>query len=239
MNAALYEVTVRHQRVQRLRRSFAHRTYVWFVDLDELPLLPWWLRPAARFRAADHLGGVDLRAGLDTWLAARGVDLRGGRVFMLANARCGGHVFNPLTVYWCHRADGRLECVVAEVHNTYGGRHCYLLRPDARGVAEVDKRFYVSPFLTVDGTYTMRVPPPGERLAVAVTLRQHGRVAFAATLTGRRRPATPQQLARLVVRWPLVTLRTAALIRGHGVALWLRRLPVTPRRTHRPQEMSQ
>ena len=49
---------------------------------------------------------------------------------MLAHARVLGHVFNPLTVYWCHRPSGALECVVAEVHNTYGERHCYLLRTD-------------------------------------------------------------------------------------------------------------
>lgn len=74
---------------------------------------------------------------------------------MLAHARVLGHVFNPLTVYWCHGPDGSLRQVVAEVHNTYGERHCYLLPPEtargdrgARGdldVAPVPKEFYVSP----------------------------------------------------------------------------------------------
>ena len=50
--------------------------------------------------------------------------------------------------------------MVAEVHNTYGERHCYLLQPDERGRAEADKEFYVSPFLTVDGRYRMRSPSP-------------------------------------------------------------------------------
>ena len=65
---------------------------------------------------------------------------------MLTNARVLGHVFNPLTVYWCHHPDGTLACVVAEVHNTYGERHCYLLRTDAAGRARTAKEFYVSPF---------------------------------------------------------------------------------------------
>ena len=52
---------------------------------------------------------------------------------MLTNAAGrSGYVFNPLSVYWCHDRDGALVCVVAEVHNTYGERHCYLLRPDER-----------------------------------------------------------------------------------------------------------
>ena len=84
---------------------------------------------------------------------------------MLANARVLGYVFNPLTVYWCHRPDGELECVVAEVHNTYRERHCYLLRPDAAGRAETAKEFYVSPFLTVAGDYRMALPVPDRAAA--------------------------------------------------------------------------
>ena len=55
---------------------------------------------------------------------------------MLANARVLGHVFDPLSVFWCFDADGALVCIVAEVHNTYGERHVYLLRPDPSGTAE-------------------------------------------------------------------------------------------------------
>ena len=105
-------------------------------------------------------------------------------------------MFNPLTVYWCHRADGELACVVAEVHNTYGERHCYLLRTDEGGRAETDKDFYVSPFLTVDGQYRMVLPVPDERLRISITLRQHDATALVATVVGDRRPATPAALLR-------------------------------------------
>jgi uncharacterized protein len=122
------------------------------------------------------------------------------------------------------------------VHNTYGERHCYLLHPDGAGRTEVAKDFYVSPFLTVEGTYRMSLPLPGERLAIAVALRQDGATALSATVVGTRRQATPAALARMLVRRPLVTRRTSALIRRHGIALWLRRLPVIRRPTHVPQE---
>jgi uncharacterized protein len=235
---ALYDARVRHVRHRALDRSFAHAVYLWLVDLDDLPDLPRGLRPFARFSARDHLGDParTIRENLDAWLARQGVDLRGGRVLMLAHARVLGHVFNPITVYWCHDDGGALRCVVAEVHNTYGERHCYLLHPDAEGRAEVDKDFYVSPFLSVDGRYRMSLPLPGERLAVAVALRQEGRTALAATVVGERRAATPAALVRMLLRHPLVTRRTSALIRRHGIALWLRRLPVVPRPQHVPQE---
>jgi DUF1365 family protein len=235
---ALYEVEVRHVRHTALHRDFHHRVYLWLVDLDALPRLPRWLRPFARFAARDHLGdpGGTIRGNVDRYLTTHGIDLRGGRVLMLANARVLGHVFNPLTVYWCHHPDGTLACVVAEVHNTYGERHCYLLRTDAAGRVRTAKDFYVSPFLTVDGEYRMHLPVPDERLALTITLRQNGSMAFVATLAGVRRPATPRSLAGMVARHPLVTLRTSALIRRHGIALWLRRLPVIPRPRHAPQE---
>ena len=238
MTPALYDCEIRHVRRQQMQRSFAHSAYFWLVDLDELPQLPPLLRPFARFRAADHLGDPErtIRENVETWLAGQGVDLHGGRVLMLANARVLGHVFNPITVYWCHRPDGALACVVAEVHNTYGERHRYLLTTDADGRASTPKDFYVSPFLTVDGEYRMLLREPDERLALSVSLRQDGRAVFTATVTGVRRPAGPGELARMLARRPFMTQRTSALIRRHGIALWLRRLPVVPRPTHRPQE---
>ncbi|GAA3226110.1 DUF1365 domain-containing protein [Pseudonocardia petroleophila] len=235
---SLYDAEVRHVRRKAVQRSFGHAVYLWLVDVDALPELPRWLRPFARFEARDHLGDPDrtIRQNLDAWLATQGVDLRGGQVLMLANARVLGYVFNPISVYWCHRPDGALECVVAEVHNTYGERHCYLLRTDDAGRAETGKDFYVSPFLTVEGTYRMTLPLPGDRLAVTVALRQDDATALTATVVGTRRPATPAALARMLVRRPFMTHRTSALIRRHGITLWLKRLPVVRRPQHVPQE---
>ena len=79
---------------------------------------------------------------------------------------------------------------MAEVHNTYGERHCYLLRAGRARPGEADKAFYVSPFLTVDGRYRMSFSQPGERLSIQMELVQDGRRVFRASLTGRRRPLT-------------------------------------------------
>ena len=140
--AALYECRITHTRLAPLRNVFTYRTYQWLVDLDHLPRLGPGLRLLAGFHARDHLGDPrrPIRANLDHFLMSQGVDTGGGRVMMLAHARVLGYVFNPLTVYWCHRPDGTLACVVAEVHNTYRQRHAYLLHPDDRGRAQVPKR---------------------------------------------------------------------------------------------------
>jgi DUF1365 family protein len=108
VKARIYEVTISHARSAPLRNVFRYRSYLWLVDLDHLPRV----RLLAGFLARDHLGDprASIRANLDRFLAARGVDLSGGRVTMLAHARVLGYVFNPLTVYWCHRPDGTLAC---------------------------------------------------------------------------------------------------------------------------------
>jgi len=232
--AAVYEGQVMHARPSYV---FRHGIYMWLVDLDRMPRLPRGLGTLGRILSRDHLGDPDLpiRANVDAFLASHGVDLCGGRVLMLTNARAFGHVFNPITVYWCHDPAGGLRCIVAEVHNTYGERHCYLLEPDLRGRAEAEKEFYVSPFLTVDGRYRMVLPPPGERLSIRMELVQDGRRVFQASLTGRRRPLTPGMLTRMAGRYPFMTARVSTLIRYHGVKLWLRRVPRARRPAHTPQ----
>ena len=240
-DAALYECRITHTRLAPLRHAFTYRTYQWLVDLDHLPRLGPGLRLLAGFHGRDHLGDPDqpIRANLDRFLASQDIDLAGGRVLMLAHARVLGYVFNPLTVYWCHRADGTLACVVAEVHNTYGQRHAYLLHTDDRGRAEVPKEFYVSPFYPVDGGYRMSLPepgPPGSPLALSVTLTRPGGASFVATVHGTGRPATARALLGAAARHPWSTAAVAARIRWQGIRLYLRGLPVAPRPPHQPQE---
>ncbi|MBT1098211.1 DUF1365 domain-containing protein [Streptomyces sp. WAC 05379] len=235
---ALYSCAITHVRTAPTRYGLRHRTYMWLIDPDRPPRLPYAVRALARFDPRDHFDGTQpsIRAGLDEYLADRGVDLRGGRVVMLTHARVFGYVFNPLTLYWCHDPDGRPRCVVAEVHNTYGERHCYLLRPDAEDVAYTGKEFYVSPFFPVDGRYRMRVPAPDRRLDLTVRLDRAGGRPFTATVRGLRREVTTGTLLRLALRHPWSTAAVSAAIRMHGIRLYLRGLPVQPRPRHRTPE---
>ncbi|MFI5827790.1 DUF1365 domain-containing protein [Streptomyces sp. NPDC051578] len=241
VRAVVYEAEIRHVRSGERAYALRHRTYLWLVDLDELPRFPAPFRFLARFEARDHFGGRSptIRAGLERFLAARGAGLPpGSRVLMLAHARVLGLVFNPLSVYWCHGPDGSLRQVVAELHNTYGERHCYLLGPQAaQGTARVAKEFYASPFLDVDGDYRMRLPVPGEHLALGVCLSGGADGArLTATVRGRRRTSGLAGLLRASLRHPWPTAAVAVAIRHHRVRLWLRGLPVRPRPRHDPQE---
>ncbi|MUL76900.1 DUF1365 domain-containing protein [Mycolicibacterium sp. CBMA 226] len=232
----IVRTTIHHARTVPVRHTFTYRSYSWLVDLDAVPTFPYLLRPLAGFHAADHVGDPHrtLRENVDSYLGEHGIDLSGGRIRMLANARVFGFVFNPLTLYWCHDADGTLVCAIAEVHNTYGGRHRYLLPADQLGQMTVPKAFYVSPFNPVSGRYVLRVPEPArDRLRVAITLLDpSGGVVLAATWTGSIHPARPATVLATALAAPLAPLLVAARIRWQGVRLWARGLPLHPR----PQE---
>lgn len=239
--AAIYRTSIGHVRLTPLRNTFTYRSYSWYVDVDALPRLTRWLRPLAGFRAADHLGDPDgtLRGNIERYLGTQGITLDGGRITMLASARVFGHVFNPLSLFWCHDADGRLRCVVAEVHNTYGERHCYLLETDDAGRGTVPKAFYVSPFNDVDGTYRMKLPVPDERLAVSIVLEREGQKPFVATMDGHRREATVPNILAAALAVPLAPLRVVVQIHFQGIKLWARKLPIIKRPHHPSQEAVQ
>ena len=236
---ALVAGRVTHRRPGPVRHAFRHQVYQWLIDLDSVPRQPWYLRWFANFSSADHLGDprLPIKGNIENFLALGGIQLGDrGRVLMLASARVLGHVFDPLSVFWCCDSSGRLVCVVAEVHNTYGERHAYLLRPDEAGVAVTGKAFHVSPFFDVSGTYELRFTLTPDLIATNVTLQREGTVSFSATFRGRPEPATGRNLARLLIRQPLMTQRVSALIRVHGSWLWLRGLPVRAHPHHNKQE---
>lgn len=244
---ALYLTRIRHSRTEPVRHKFEYHGYSWYFDIEHPPVLPIPLRPFSYFRAADHLAPPhprtdahgysvpcrlvpdDLRTRLDDFLGGHGVDCTGGRITALMNARALGYVFDPLTVFWCHAADGELRCVIAEVHNTYGQRYAYLLHPDELGRATVDKQFYVSPFNEVDGRYLLRLPEPEATLTLRIALLRDRRPPFTASVTGHRVPVTTRAVLRAHLRTPLAPWLIAARIRRHAVALRARGLPITPR----------
>jgi predicted NAD/FAD-binding protein/DUF1365 family protein len=225
----IYRTTITHTRRTPFRRTFTHRSHTWLVDLDDLPdhgLL-------GRFEARDHLGDPDrsIRDNVAAFLARHDVSLDGGRVLMAAMPRAFGYCFNPISVFWCLGPDRRLRATVVEVHNTYGDRHAYLVHPDEQGRARTDKQLYVSPFHGTDGHYELAVPQPGERLDVVVTLHTGEGARFSASMVGEATGATPLRAAP-------AALRSALLIRAHGIWLWARRLPVRPRPSHHQEGVS-
>jgi uncharacterized protein len=215
---ALYDVEVTHTRRSPLRHAFRHRSSYWLVDFDQLPQPKGMARWCARLRREDHMDVRHL-------LAERGIDAT--RVVMLSGARTLGYTFNPISLFWCYDEIGASCAVVAEVHNTYGGRHAYVLAPGVDGESTVQKEMYVSPFNPVEGSYRIRAGEPTSSVRVSVTLERPGEEPFVATLHGTRHPITFRSVVRSAFRHSGV--RTRFLIQWQALGLWRRGLKVQPR----------
>jgi DUF1365 family protein len=215
---ALYAAEVGHSRHSPLRNEFRYRSAYWLVDLDHLPSRRGLARWCAQVRSEDHM---DLRRVLGEH------GIVAARILMLTGARSFGYAFDPLSVFWCYDGGETLCAVVAEVHNTYGDRHAYLLERDATGEARVPKAMFVSPFNRVDGSYRIRVSQPGATVDVSVRLERPGEEPFVATLRARRQPFTAMAVTRTAFRYS--SWRTRILVQWQGLHLWGRGLAVRPR----------
>lgn len=233
MRSALYVGTVMHARRSPHDHVFRHPVYMALLDLDELPMLDrrlplfgWNRRAVTSFYDADH---IDISA----ILATHGIELgEGGSIRVLTNLRVLGYVFNPVSFWWCHRADESLACIVAEVSNTFGEKLPYVLLPVAEGEAggrsvfETDKRLHVSPFMPMDQSYTWWFSEPGPKLSVRMDVHEAGSHDFHATLTARRVPLTARSLRFALIHYPLMPLRVIGLIHWQALRLWLKRTRV-------------
>ncbi len=163
------------------------------------------------FNEADH-GERDrspLRAYAQRRAAEHGIDLTSGRVLLLCYPRMLGYTFNPLSAYFCYRADGALALMIYEVRNTFGDIHAYVLpvKPDQVSDAGIrqqhDKLFYVSPFIDMAMRYYFRVSPPAERVKLRILETDRSGPLLAATFHGRRRALTTPALLLSVFSLPL------------------------------------
>ncbi len=87
------------------------------------------------------------------------------------------------------------------------------------------KTFYVSPFIEMDGQYSVVVRDEPARLAISINERHGGQPLLSTSLVLHRRRLTNRAVLRMLVRHPLMTQRTIGLIHWHALNLWLRGVP--------------
>lgn len=230
----VYSGVVTHARHRPVRHALRYRIFMLLIDLDRAPALlatRRWLSGGrfglAGFREADHGDGSGrpLQAQVREHLRAAGLP-GDGPIRLLTMPRVLGHAFNPISVYFCHRADGALAATLYEVSNTFGERHGYLIpvdEPDDGVVRQtVDKRFYVSPFMDMDLTYRFRVQPPRDTTRLVIDVDDGEGSIMTAAFVGRWAPLND---ARLLVAWvshPLLTVKVVAGIHWEALKLFLK-----------------
>lgn len=232
----LYPSRVMHRRLVAPLYRFVYRLFYLLLDVDRIGELDRKLRLFSHnrfnlvsFHDRDHGGGEPggLRAWAEQMLAAEGVRLDGGRIRLLCLPRLLGFAFNPIAVWYCEHRDGRLRAVIAEVRNTFGERHSYLIASGGRpltyeGPHDKEKCFHVSPFMDLAGRYSFRFSEPGETVRVLIHETREGAPLLDATLAGERAGLTDGRLLAQVAAMPWMTLKVVVGIHWEALKLWLR-----------------
>lgn len=242
----LYTGTIRHRRFSPRAHEFRYALFMALLDVDAVTSQMAVSRLTARnrwsvasFHDADHIGdpALPLRSRIEASARAAGLVCPAGPIFLLTHLRYVGYVFNPISLYYCCDAGGQVRLVLADVRNTYGGRHSYWLTPigdtTRRFRAVSAKSLYVSPFMTMSADYQFQLTPPGPSLVAHMDVVEHGsgdRV-FDATLHLERRPWTAATVRETLAAYPLMTLKVIGAIHLEALRLRLKGLAQIPRLT--------
>lgn len=199
----------------------------------------------AAIRDADH-GGAPGEGKGTAWVR-QVLDKHGlpgtHRIDLLAQPRLLGHVFNPVSFWLCHDAAGDLRVVIAEVTNTFGDRHSYLVhRDDLAPITAEDhltarKIFHVSPFQPVEGDYRFRFDIRADRIGIWIDFSA-GENGVIATLIGPRKPLTNRAIIWACLRRPFGSRRVLALIHWQALKLWWKGVAYRPRPEPPAEEVS-
>ena len=214
-----------------------------FLDLKELPTLfdihPLWSYQrwnVAFFRRKDHFGdpSVPLDTAVRDLVRTNLGNRPAGPIRLLTHLRYFGYCFNPASFYYCYDdSDIRVETIVVEIHNTpWGERHCYVFG-DSQNEHPVDhwrryrfnKNFHVSPFIDMDIQYDWRFRVPGDTIRVhMIDIEKHKKL-FDATLMLKRQPISHKGLTRVLIKYPLMTMKVTTMIHFQALRLLLKNTP--------------
>jgi len=255
VNSRLYDAKVRHERHVPVRHEFEYRVPVFVFDLAELesgavdgPLFRRRVAPGSdsakgpalprllSLREADYLYDEPngMRGKLAKALAAGGIsrDLADGAVRLVTSARFLGYAFNPVN-FWLLLGDSQangLAAAVAEVNNTFGEKHLYVL---GDGQAQfparyfAPKAFHVSPFNDMQGDYEFVIKDPRDGLDLSVNLIKDGGPLMEGRLWSDS-PGMPVSAGALAgfLTHPQRVLTYPRIVRQAAKLYFRRRLPV-------------
>lgn len=239
--SGLYTGVVAHTRLRPRRHAFRYRVFMLLLDLDELGRLDTDLRlfkvnrpSLISFYERDHADGGPggLKAGIESQLEKAGLPT-GGPIRLLCMPRVLGFAFNPICVYFCHDADGRLSAILYEVNNTFGQRHSYLIAAPDRSEAVIEqgchKRLFVSPFMHMDMTYCFRVVPPADDVRLMIDGSDADGTLITTSFLARRQDITDTSLLKALLAHPLMTVMVVAAIHLEALRLCLKGTRLTSR----------
>ncbi|MFL9898999.1 DUF1365 domain-containing protein [Paraburkholderia fungorum] len=229
---------VMHERLRPKHHRFTYPVFYVRCDLDRLASLDreWfgidrWRLLSLHQRDHGPRDGSDLATWMRAQLSATGIEEADGRIWLQAFPRVFGYAFNPVSFWFCHDRDGHLRALLAEVRNTFGDRHSYLLSATGNVPITADtklecrKVLHVSPFCRVEGSYKFRVRETPNSASVSIDYRDADGLLIRTALGGRLKPLTRSTALAALIRQPLLSIGVVARIHWQALRLAVKRAP--------------
>ncbi len=233
-----------HNRQFERENAFTYGIYYMACPLKDIPSLDtsrWFgterLAPLSFFKR-DH--GAKDGTALEPWarniLASCGLNEAVHDITLICMPRVLGYVFNPVSFWLCHDAQGGLRAVLYAVNNTFGEAHTYICaHADHRPIKsddwlEADKLFHVSPFLKREGQYKFRISHKDRKLGIWIDYYDAGgQRKLLTALTGTLVPWDRNTLKKAFFLHPFVTLTAVARIHWQAIKLVFKRIKYIPK----------
>lgn len=242
-----------HARVKPFTHAFRYRAFYLQLPLKSLARCAdssgrvgnaiWGMNRSALISVndRDHGDGRPLLAWAMHTLASAEIHDADGEIWLQTFPRMLGYVFKPVSFWFCERADGRLRAVIAEVNNTFGERHVYVLQADGREIRngatlEADKRFYVSPFFDVRGAYRFRFFKSGigGRDMARIEYRDEGGSLLLTSMSGSSKVLDSKSALLAWLTHPMHSIGVIVRIHWQALFLWLKGAKIAPRPKAQP-----
>ena len=236
-NAYLINGVVMHQRLRPAPHRFLYPVFAVRLPLSSLESIgnAWFgvdRRRLMSVRTKDYgpRDGSPLLPWIRQQLAEAGLP-HDGEVWLQTFPRLFGYAFNPVSFWYCHDAAGRLVAVLADVNNTFGEHHAYLLAnrhgtPITSGsTLTCRKQLHVSPFCRVEGHYRFRLAEKADRMLMRIDYHDAQGPLLNTSISGRMTPLTPTATVAALLRQPLLTFAIIGRIHWQALRLWRKKVP--------------
>ncbi len=218
MNSKIIKSQIYHKRLGQKTNSFSYNALMFLIDLDELEILNSTLKLFGynkfgifKFSDKDYLTQNKLTTykNVTNWLKKYDLNNSVSKIYSLTTVRFLNHTFNPITIYYILDSSNKIICHIAEVNNTFGDGHVYVLRNGKNNKQNIityntDKTFRVSPLYDISGQYEFRFSSEFKNsMAVHIDLIQNSQKVFKSGFKGSSVEFNDKNLLKFILKMPL------------------------------------
>jgi DUF1365 family protein len=247
MQSLLINATVMHLRLRPVRHRFVYPVFMLRINLNEaysakVPFTSFllglnkWRPLAIHFKDYGPRDGSNLMSWIQQILQSASIqDIE--EVELQSFPRVFGYAFNPICLWYCYDKHRGLKAILAEVNNTFGEHHFYLLHTKNHQVINADsvliskKMMHVSPFCEVKGHYEFTFKESSNKLVVKIDYHDEvhstepNSTLIHTAIAGHKLALTTTNLLSALIKQPFLTFGVFFRIHWQALILWRKKVP--------------